>query len=53
MGSVLGREFSIHTVAHARGRTASEILDFLEEAIAEGLVAEMPGAPTACGLRTS
>jgi DNA-binding SARP family transcriptional activator len=44
MGAVLGREFSIHTVAHASGRTASEILDLLDEAIAEGLVAELPGS---------
>jgi DNA-binding SARP family transcriptional activator len=44
MGSVLGREFSIHTLAHAGGRTASEILDVLDETIAEGLVAEMPGS---------
>lgn len=43
-GAVLGREFSINTVAQASEQTASEVMDRLDEAIAEGIVAEVPGS---------
>jgi DNA-binding SARP family transcriptional activator len=44
VASVLGREFSIDTVAHAGSHSVSEVLDLLDEAIAEGVVTEVPGS---------
>ena len=43
IGSVLGREFAIETLAHVSGCSASEVIDLLDEPIREGVVAEAPG----------
>jgi DNA-binding SARP family transcriptional activator/tetratricopeptide (TPR) repeat protein len=43
VASVLGREFAIDTLARVTNRSADELLELLDEAIAEGVIAEAPG----------
>jgi tetratricopeptide (TPR) repeat protein len=45
LASVFGREFSLEAVGRLYGRQADEALDLLEEATANGLVAEVAGHP--------
>jgi DNA-binding SARP family transcriptional activator len=42
IASVLGREFAIGTLAHATRSAPAEVLDLLDEAIDEGVVAQVP-----------
>lgn len=44
VASVLGREFAVETLARVGGRPTEEVLSLLDEAISEGIVAEVPGA---------
>ena len=43
--SVLGREFAVDVLACMTGTSSGELLDVLDEAVAERLVGEAPGAP--------
>jgi tetratricopeptide (TPR) repeat protein len=42
---VLGREFEFTALVHVSERTEEDLLDALEEALAAGVVLEVPGAP--------
>ena len=42
MASVLGREFALDTLAHVTDRGTDDLLDLLDEAIGEGVIAESP-----------
>jgi DNA-binding SARP family transcriptional activator len=44
VASVLGREFAVEALAHVGKRSPEEVLGLLDEAIGEGIVAEVPGA---------
>ena len=46
VASVLGREFSLATLAHAAGATEDDVLDTLDEAMRERVVTDVPGVPT-------
>jgi DNA-binding SARP family transcriptional activator len=45
VASVLGRDFDLETLAEVTQRPAGELLDVLDEAIAQRIVLEAPGAP--------
>jgi DNA-binding SARP family transcriptional activator len=45
LASVLGREFPLDAVARLSGLSLDELLDHLDEAIAAGVVSDVPGAP--------
>ena len=42
VASVLGREFALDTLAHVTDRGTEDLLDLLDEAIGEGVIAESP-----------
>jgi DNA-binding SARP family transcriptional activator/tetratricopeptide (TPR) repeat protein len=43
VASVLGREFELDTLASVTGRSVDDLLELLDEAIGEGVIAESPG----------
>jgi tetratricopeptide (TPR) repeat protein len=43
LASVLGREFSVEELAHLADRAIDAVLDTLDEAIAAGVIADVPG----------
>jgi DNA-binding SARP family transcriptional activator len=45
VASVLGRDFDLETLAEVTQRPVGELLDVLDEAIAQRIVLEAPGAP--------
>jgi predicted ATPase len=45
IGSVLGREFPLAALASVAGLSEDELLETLDEAMAAGVVADVPGAP--------
>jgi tetratricopeptide (TPR) repeat protein len=45
LASVLGREFDLEILGALAGRSASEMLDVLEEAVAARIVIDVPGTP--------
>ncbi len=45
LASVLGRDFSLGTLVAMSGVPESELLDGLDEAIAAGVVSDLPGSP--------
>jgi DNA-binding SARP family transcriptional activator/tetratricopeptide (TPR) repeat protein len=45
VAAVLGREFDLETLAEVTGRPAGELIDLLDEAVADRIVVEVPGMP--------
>src|SRR6266542_2725740 len=45
LASMFGRDFSLHALEQLSGVSAGELLDILDDGIAAGMVAEVPGAP--------
>jgi tetratricopeptide (TPR) repeat protein len=45
LASMFGRDFSLYALEQLSGVSAGELLDILDDGIAAGMVAEVPGAP--------
>ena len=45
LGSVLGREFALEALARVAGLSEDELLETLDEAMAAGVVSDVPGVP--------
>jgi DNA-binding SARP family transcriptional activator/tetratricopeptide (TPR) repeat protein len=46
LASVLGREFSLEALAHLAGASEDDLLDTLDQAMAAGVISDVPGSPS-------